>query len=482
MLDTPLTRRAVLRASAGLALAANLPRIGFADGQRVVEYRLKAAATQVPVIGSGYPETAVWTYNNMLPGPEIRLRQGDRLQVTLENTLEQATTVHWHGLRLPNAMDGVPYLTQPPIAPGEQFVYEFEPPDAGTYWYHPHINSSEQVGRGLYGALIVEEPTATTAESENSSGTGFDRELVWLLDDWRFDKTATIQPFGQGHDISHGGRLGNFITINGRRPQALTVRAGERLRLRLINVANARHFALHFEGYAPQIIAIDGQSVAPHAPVDDLIVLAPAMRTDILLDMSGQPGITTRIIDTFYRKAYVLNELVYDSTPLRQTPLAELQSLPANPLSEPDLASATRHEFVFAGGAMGGMRGAMLNGHWADIRTMARSGMLWAINGVAAHGQIMEPLLTLELGKSYIFSMRNDTAFPHPIHMHGHHYRVLSRNGQQTRFREWQDSVLMRPREQVEVAFVADNPGDWMFHCHVPEHMEAGMMGVIRVA
>ena len=113
---------------------------------------------------------------------------------------------------------------------------------------------------------------------------------------------------------------------------------------------------------------------------------------------------------------------------------------------------------------------------------MARSGMLWAINGVAAHGQIMEPLLTLELGKSYIFSMRNDTAFPHPIHMHGHHYRVLSRNGQQTRFREWQDSVLMRPREQVEVAFVADNPGDWMFHCHVPEHMEAGMMGVIRVA
>jgi len=482
MFNTPLTRRTVLRAGAGLVLAASLPRIGFADGQRVVEYRLKAVAAKAPVIGSGYPETAVWTYNNVLPGPEIRIRQGDRLRVTVENALDQETTVHWHGLRIPNAMDGVPYLTQPPIAPGEQFVYEFEPPDAGTYWYHPHINSSEQVGRGLYGALIVEEPTATTAESDNSSGPGFDRELVWLLDDWRFDKTATIQPFGQGHDISHGGRLGNFVTINGRRPKPLTVRTGERLRLRLLNVANARHFALRFEGHAPQIIAIDGQPVEPHAPADNLIVLAPAMRTDVLLDLSEQPGKTTRIIDTFYRNAYVLNELVYKDVLQRQTPLTEPHSLPANPLPEPDLASATRHELIFAGGAMGGMRGAMLDGQWTDIRTMARSGVLWAINGVAARGQILEPLLTLERGKSYIFSMRNDTAFPHPIHLHGHHYRVISRDGQPTQFREWQDSVLMRPREQVEVAFVADNPGDWMFHCHVPEHMEAGMMGVIRVA
>ncbi|MDH3603769.1 MAG: multicopper oxidase domain-containing protein, partial [Candidatus Tectomicrobia bacterium] len=205
------------------------------------------------------------------------------------------------------------------------------------------------------------------------------------------------------------------------------------------------------------------------------------MRTDLLLDMTGQPGDKTRIIDSFYRDTYLLNEINYRDDPLLRESSAKPVRLPSNPLPEPDLNHAERHDIVFAGGAMGGMRGAAVNGRWTDIRTMARSGVVWAINGIAASGRILEPLLTLQRNESYILAMRNDTVFPHPIHLHGHHYRVISRNGQPTRFREWQDTVLMQARERVEVAFVADNPGDWMFHCHIPEHMDAGMMGVIRV-
>ncbi|MDJ0958568.1 MAG: multicopper oxidase family protein [Arenicellales bacterium] len=456
-----------------------LPRISYSDEKHISEYELVAAPTESPIVGEDYPETAVLSYNSSVPGPEIRLKQGDRLRVTLLNRIDQETTVHWHGIRLPNAMDGVPYLTQAPVAPGETFTYEFDLPDAGTFWYHPHVNSSEQVGRGLYGALIVEEPEVL--QRSDSLEPIYQRELTWILDDWRFDQTATIQPFGVGHDASHGGRIGNVVTINGRLPQPLRVRSGERLRLRLINAANARHFALVFEGHSPHIIAIDGQPTVPHSPDDDTVVLAPAMRTDLLLDMSAEPGSKTRIIDSFYRDPYLLNEIVYSSETALRTSFPDPVALPGNPLSEPDLANAHRYDILFAGGAMGGMRGALVNGRWKDIRSMVNSGLVWAINGVAASSHELKPSLTLQRDKTYIFSLQNDTVFPHPIHLHGHHFRVIRRNKKPTKHREWQDTVLVQAREQVDIAFVADNPGDWMFHCHIPEHMEAGMMSVVRV-
>ena len=130
---------------------------------------------------------------------------------------------------------------------------------------------------------------------------------------------------------------------------------------------------------------------------------------------------------------------------------------------------------------MGGMMMAMMDGRRTDMREMMQSGMAWAINGVVARGHVMAPLLTLRRGRSYVLAMHNDTAWHHPMHLHGHAFRVIARNGQPTRHREWQDTVLMDPHERVDIAFVADNPGDWMFHCHILEHQAAGMMGVIRV-
>ena len=472
------SRRTVLRLGIAGTASAFLPRLS--EARLVRDYRLKAQAAQVSLVGPGYPDTEVWAYNGQIPGPELRVKQGERLRVVAANALSQNTTVHWHGLRIPNAMDGVPFLTQDPIPPGESYLYEFDLPDAGTFWYHPHQNSSEQVGRGLYGALIVEEPEPIQV----------DRELVWVLDDWRLMQDASIsESFGTMHDLTHAGRIGNVATINGRLPDTITVRAGERIRLRLINTANARNFALSFEGHVPQIIALDGQPVEPHAPAHHRIVLGAAMRADLIIDMQGKPGETFRVIDEFYpNQAYKLVDLSYSSEPpLRENPLDATIRLPANPLPEPDIANAARHEIIMSGGAMGGMRGASFNGEYTDIRTLVqRHGVVWAINGIVHSGDHlktnMEPVLTLSQGQSYVLRLQNDSAFPHPMHLHGHSFKVLQRNNQPVPHDIWQDTILLGSRDQAEIAFVADNPGDWMFHCHILEHQQAGMIAVVRVA
>jgi FtsP/CotA-like multicopper oxidase with cupredoxin domain len=467
-------RRGFLAASGAAATATLLPPWpGWA--RSTADYRLVARPGRTHLVGAPYPETAVWSFNGMVPGPEIRVRQGGRLHILVENQLAEPTTVHWHGLRVPNAMDGVPDLTQRPIGPGETFVYEFGVPDAGTYWYHPHQRSFEQVGRGLYGPLIVEEREPIQV----------DRDVTWVLDDWRLLPNAQISDdFGNLMDASHNGRVGNTVTVNGAILEDFAVRAGERIRLRLINAANARIFGLEFQGHLPMVIALDGQPIEPHAPEVGRIVLGPAMRADLVIDMSGGPGARFTVTDTFYQGLeYRLLDLVYaDEPPLRAHPLDAPMRLAANTMPEPDLRAAERHEVTFGGGMMGGMMAAMMGGRSVDMREMMRAGMAWAVNGVAASGHVMEPFLTLQRDRSCVLAMHNDTAWHHPIHLHGHAFRVIARGGQPTRYREWQDTVLMAPQERVDIAFVADNPGDWMFHCHILEHQAAGMMAVIRIA
>jgi FtsP/CotA-like multicopper oxidase with cupredoxin domain len=151
-------------------------------------------------------------------------------------------------------------------------------------------------------------------------------------------------------------------------------------------------------------------------------------------------------------------------------------------LPEPDLATAERHRVVLGGGMMGGMTSAVMDGRETDIRTLMHNGLIWAINGIAARGHVHDPLLSVVRGRSVVIELVNDTAWHHPMHLHGHSFRVISRNGEPTRRREWQDTLLLDPRERAEIAFVADNPGDWMFHCHILEHQAGGMMGVIRVS
>jgi FtsP/CotA-like multicopper oxidase with cupredoxin domain len=407
-----------------------------------------------------------------VPGPEIRLRQGERLRALVENGLDEETTIHWHGIRLPNTMDGVPHVTQPPIAPGETFVYEFDLLDAGTYWYHPHQRGYEQLGRGLSGALIVEE----------NEPLQVDRDVVWVLDDWRLTRDASISPdFGAGMDMAMAGRIGNTVTVNGRVPETFAVRAGERIRLRLINAANARIFGLNFRGHEPQVVALDGHPVEPH-PIPGRLTLGPGGRADLIVDLVGEPGERFPVVDSFYwQSRYRLLDLAYSAEPpLRRQPLDASVRLPPNPVPEPDLERAERHDIVFGGGmAMGMMGGGMMRG---GMMGSGMGGHAWSVNGVSmAEHHHHEPLITLERNVSCLIAMRNATVFHHPIHLHGYAFRVISRNGRPTRRREWQDTVLMAPNESVEIAFVADSPGDWMIHCHILEHQAGGMMGIIRV-
>jgi FtsP/CotA-like multicopper oxidase with cupredoxin domain len=461
------TRRRFLAGAVGLAALPLLALRRSAQAgpePRLVEARLAAAPGRVQLVPEQYPATGVWAYNAAVPGPALRLRQGDRLRVHVENRLAEGTTVHWHGIRLPNAMDGVPDLTQPSIQPGKHFVYEFAVPDAGTYWYHPHQRSYEQIGRGLSGALIVDETEPVRV----------DRDVVWVLGDWRLERDASIRGgFGSFMDLSHNGRVGNTVTINGRVPERFAVRAGERIRLRLVNAANARIFALRFQGHEPRVVALDGQPVEPHLPDAGVVVLAPAQRADLVIDMLGDPGSRHEVRDTFYRNLeYRLVDLAYAAEPpLRAKPLETPIRLPANPLPEPELARAERHDIVLTGGMMGDMDGLP-------------RGMAWAMNGASntcGSGKVIDPLFVLRRGRSCVLRVANETQWHHPMHLHGHSFRLIARDGAPTRRREWLDTVLLAPRETAEVAFVADNPGDWLFHCHVLEHQASGMTVCLRV-
>jgi FtsP/CotA-like multicopper oxidase with cupredoxin domain len=461
----------------GAAALAGAPLVPFtaARADAPKRFALDARVARVALVGPPHPDTEVWAYDGRVPGPELRVKQGERLRVAVTNQLSEGTTVHWHGVRLPNAMDGVAHLTQPPIAAnGGTFVYEFEAKDAGTYWYHPHSRSYEQVGRGLSGALVVEERAPIAV----------DRELTWMLSDWRLTQVAQHRAdFRSLFDVTHAGRIGNTVTINGVVPESLDVRAGERIRLRLVNAANARVFALEFRGHRPWIVALDGQPIEPHVPEGGRVVLGPSMRTDLVLDLTGQPGERHAVHDTYYPKgSYRLLDLAYSAEPqLASGPRGAPMRLPPNPLPEPDLARAVRHRVTMAGGMMGGMQGGAIGGRMTDMQALMRQGMAWAMNGVVG-GEHDHPLLfAVKRDTSCVVELVNDTAWDHPMHLHGHAFRVIAMNGQPTPRREWRDTVLLRPRETAEIAFVADNPGDWMFHCHVLEHQAGGMMAVVRV-
>jgi FtsP/CotA-like multicopper oxidase with cupredoxin domain len=473
----PSRREFLAAAAASLTAIALPPRFAAAAG-----YQLTPRPASWPVLGAPQPQTSVWAYNGLLPGPLLRVDQGERLTAKVTNNLpdNHPTTVHWHGIRLPNAMDGVPGLTQEPIRPGESFTYDFTCPDAGTFWYHPHLGSPEQLGRGLYGALIVDEPAPPMV----------DRDVLWVLDDMRLAPDAQIAgDFRNAMDLSHAGRLGNTFLLNGKLAESFPLRAGERIRLRLLNTANARVFNPHFEGHRPWLIAWDGHPLQPLL-LDEgaTIQLGPGMRADLILDAVGMPGARYRVLDSDLRgSTYRLLDLDYGpAATLRREALPPPLALTPNPVSVPDLAAAERLNLVLNGGAMGATAALEVDGHAMSLRdAFQKHRVAWGLNGQAMtdhHDHRHHMLFELKLGRSYRIAIDNQTAWPHPIHLHGHAFRVLSRNGRAEPQTPFADTVLLQGRETAEIAFVADNPGDWMLHCHIQEHQAAGMMAMVRVS
>ena len=254
-----LNRRQFIASATALA---TLPSSrAFADANADL---LSAQEVSVQLLPDGYGPTTLWGYNGNAPGAEIRVAQGARIKRTLTNALSQPTSVHWHGIRIDNAMDGVSGLTQSAVQPGAEFDYDFVVPDAGTYWYHAHNMSTQQVARGLYGPLIVEEADAPDV----------DREEVFVLDDWLVDpETAQLDSnFDAPQALSHGGRIGNFVTTNAVYNLALNARKNERMRLRLINASNARIFALQLQGLDGWTVALDGMPLPTPQSIPETII------------------------------------------------------------------------------------------------------------------------------------------------------------------------------------------------------------------
>jgi len=412
------------------------------------EFDLVAAPTTLALL-DGRP-LAVWAYDGQVPGPTLRVRVGERVRVVFTNGLPVETTLHWHGVRVPNVMDGAAGVTQLPVPPGGRFVYEFVPKDAGTFWFHPHIRSSEQVERGLFGVLVVEdrEPAA------------YSRDVVWVVDDWRLGRDGQIDPsFNTPHDLAHDGRWGNVVTVNGRTAEELVVRPGERVRLRLVNTANGRVFRLDWAGLDAKIIAVDGMYA--RAPVDPAgFELSPGNRVDLDVRIPTTGPDRWVVTDHFTRNPFAVATIRAAGEPVA-TPGFPPPTGAHVPAWREAVGIVPTKEY-----ALNARQGGPL-------------GIEWMLGDDGPHAHHTGTLLPR--GRFAKLRFTNETYRLHPMHVHGMFFKVLARNGMLVDEPFWRDTALVHAQETVDVGMVPLDVGRWMLHCHVLEHQEAGMMTTVEV-
>ncbi|MEM5583452.1 multicopper oxidase family protein [Roseibium sp. AS2] len=398
------------------------------------------------------------------PPPVLRFKKGQATSIDVRNGLDEASVVHWHGLRIANGMDGVPYLTQLPIEAGQQFRYQFTPPDAGTFWYHPHCNTLEQMARGLTGVLVVEE----------DEDPGFDQDLPLNIRDFRLGGDGQFIDLFKPRNAARGGTYGTVSTVNWKVAPHYELAAGSLVRLRLAVTDVTRVGTYDITGGDAQLIALDSNPLPKPIPAKD-VVLSPGQRADIALRVPDNDGGTVRLHLKRPNGDKELAVFLPRGQSARRD-LRELKPLAPNPVPEPDLANAEVLDFVFGWSPEGGAPQASICGSLGYT--------FWSINRTAWAGDLpgpFDPLATLRLGKSYILRFRNETPNAHPIHLHGVSFRLLRSNKRQLAPLVT-DTALLLENETMEVALVADNPGDWAFHCHVIEHQKTGLAGFLRIA
>lgn len=467
------SRRQFLGAATAAAGLAALPRASVAGPAPLsAPHRLTAAERSLRLPGRSGP-TAIWAYKEKWP-LVLRVPRGEIMTAELHNRLAEHTTIHWHGIRVPHAMDGVPWVTQKPVEPGESFTYRFAPPDTGTFFFHPHCNTMEALSRGLAGVLIVEDP--------REAGL-FDLDLPLALKDWRVRPDGGFEPFSTDAGAAKAGTFGGLRTVNGGEAPTIEVAPGARVRLRLVNLDPTRVPMLQVEGAEAFVIATDGNACEPF-PVAGWQI-GPAMRADLSLVAPNEPGATVLVEDVWPARKEPLARLVTRGPALRG-PAAEPPRLPPAELPLPDLSAATELSFdLLAGHADPELEAwAKRTGMSLDtICTTART--FWSINRKAwpggGHERMPPPLVELKSGRTYVAELFNGTPHPHPMHLHGHTFQVLGSSNRPLP-PHWADTVLVHAKERIRIAFVAGEPGDWMFHCHIIEHQETGMMGYLRVA
>ncbi|WP_026291812.1 multicopper oxidase family protein [Marinobacterium rhizophilum] len=450
-----------LLAVPGISLAARVPAVPRLQLELRPEQRHWFVSGGAPSDGA---PVALWGSNLDL----LRLRQHQPVEIEVINNLPDETTLHWHGIRVDNAMDGVSGLTQAPIPPRGRFVYRLTPPDAGTFWAHAHHRTYEQLARGLYLPLIVDEAEPYTA----------DRDQLLVLDDWRLGKDGQLDTdsLGDMHEWAHGGRMGNILTVNRQHRPQLKARAGERVRLRVLNAANARIMVLQLPDWPIWILAKDGQPLSAPREHAGPLVLSPAERYDLLLDIPPNGEGSHSIYHLANESQIEIARLLVDA---QAAPLVRSAPVPlaANPLPAlPARAPDHRLQLDMTGGAMGSLRQAVYRGQMLNIDELVQQRQIWAFNGSA--GLAEQPLLRARPGELVEIELHNNTRWPHGMHLHGHHFQAES-----ARYPSdlWHDTLLMARGDRVPIRFVAGTQGRWLLHCHMIEHQAAGMVSWIDI-
>ena len=429
-----------------------VPAVDIDPDPSVVEIELVAA----PAIWSYIDGTStdVWAYRDenggdaRVPGPLIEAELGQTLVVHLRNDLPDPTTIHWHGLRLPEEMDGNP-MQNGPIAAGESFTYRFELRDAGTFWYHPHVDPDVQVERGLHGALVVRDPMDPPV----------DRERVLMLDDIELDDDGALVLDATPDDLMMG-RHGNMLLVNGGLPGTLEVDAGTLERWRIVDVANGRLFALTLGDAPLDVIAGDG-GLLPAAIATDELALVPGERHELLVAIGDDDdGLALRTApdhaDAPGSDDFTLAVLAVDGDTARPSKPTFARMIDPLPL---DAATVSRRFELRA------------DLDPPEFPTFFINDQRWPLD-TPVH---------VQLGDVEIWEVVNMGDHPHPFHIHGLFAQVLDDAGVPDLAQGWKDTVQVPANGSTRLAMRYDAPGMWMYHCTIPEHAERGMMGDLHV-
>lgn len=411
----------------------------------LVEYTLEASAFTWEIVPGKTIEA--WGFNKQLPGPVLRANTGDTLVVRITNNLNEATTIHWHGICLPATMDGTDGV-QKPIEPGEVFEYRFVVPDAGTFWYHAHTNETIQMERGMYGALIVNGETDPIVDDEK----------IFMIDDMKLDENNEFTNpswFLTRAMERHDGRQGNTLLLNGKEDLVIHAHGGQTERWRFINSSSARYFVLHLGGKAFKMIASDGGLLEHPITVTEALI-TPGERIDIAVEfIEGE--------------SFAIESLAYD----RMTFLkAKPEKFARVNVGVRKLSKALIPETLRTIEPLASQDAAITRKIKLSVDPRIRDQMDFRINDGAHVND--KPVL---VGELQIWEVSNTSRMDHPFHLHGFFFQVIEVNGEAPEYMAWKDTVNIKPKSTIKIAWMPDNrPGTWMYHCHIIEHHAAGMM------
>jgi FtsP/CotA-like multicopper oxidase with cupredoxin domain len=486
------------RAPADQPIHAARPRelVPLEDGDTL---RLDAGLVRRTLKGRSY---TMYGFNGQYPGPLIRVPQHAEIVVQFTNRLDQPTTIHWHGVRLDNRFDGVPDLTQEPVPPGGSFTYRVRFPDAGIYWYHPHVREDIQQDLGLYGNLLVRSPRADWFGAAN-------REEILMLDDLLVGDDGLV-PFGR-EAATHAlmGRFGNVFLVNGEPDYRLSVRRGAVVRFLLTNASNTRTFNLSFAGARMKVVASDVGNYEREEWIES-VVIAPAERyvVHVRFDEAGETALVNRVygLDHFRGRLFAETDTLgivsvmpeaaspdhsRDFASLRRDSVAaaEIARFRAHfdrPVDKSLVLTLRTRDLPFVTERLMQLdsiyfapvewSGTMPMMNWAST---ARQ-VTWVLRDPATGKENMDIDWRFRAGEIVKLRLANERksfhAMQHPIHIHGQRFLVLSVNGVPNDNLVWKDTVLLPAGATTDILVEMSNPGRWMLHCHIAEHLSADMM------